>query len=136
VTSTNYFNCFIAVADDCPVTNAEIPKSKNENNTIAEMQFEMIFNNPYKYSSDDVIFGIFATRNDISENELAEAKSKFFSKGQPCMRSSALAKRYGWGVHNNSEGKIAIFAIESEEYQKLLEDNNLQHTKAMRSKRV
>lgn len=124
------------MADDCPVTNAEIPKSKNENKTIAEMQFEMIFNNPYKYSSDDVIFGVFASRNDISDNELEEAKSKFFSKGQPCMRSSALAKRYGWGVHSNSEGKIAIFAIESEEYKMFQEDNNIQHTKAMRSQRV
>jgi hypothetical protein len=26
---------------------------------------------------------------------------------------SALAKRYGWGIHNNAEGKLALIAVES-----------------------
>jgi Family of unknown function (DUF6157) len=35
------------------------------------------------------------------------------SKGHPHLRVSALAKRYGWGIHNNHEGKIALIAVHS-----------------------
>ncbi|WP_410493235.1 DUF6157 family protein [Chryseobacterium sp. RU37D] len=35
--------------------------------------------NPYKYTSDNLIFNCYALKNDISENEKAD---KFFSKGQ------------------------------------------------------
>ena len=45
-------------------------------------------------------------------------------------------KRYGWGVHNNAEGKIAIFAADSEEYQRLAADKTLAHVKGMRSKKA
>ncbi len=27
----------------------------------------------------------------------------FFSKGQPCLRASDLGKKYGWGIHSDSE---------------------------------
>ena len=52
------------------------------------------------------------------------------------MRSSPLSKRYGWGVHSDAEGKIAIYALESDDYRKLCKDNKLEHKKAMRLKRV
>jgi hypothetical protein len=58
-------------------------------------------------------------KNDISKKEFEKEKEKFFSVGQACLRSSPLPKRYGWGVHSNSEGKIAIYAMESNEYKKL-----------------
>jgi hypothetical protein len=40
------------------------------------------------------------------------------------------------GVHNNPEGKIAIFPVESIEYKKLSKDKSLEHVKAMRFKRI
>jgi len=52
------------------------------------------------------------------------------------MRASALTKRYGWGVHANEEGKIALYGADSEEYKKFVKDKNLQHVKAMRSKKA
>ncbi len=95
----------------------------------------MIGGNPYQYSSDDVIFSVYEVKNNINNKELDKEREKFFLKGQPCFRSSPLAKRYGWGVHNNPEGKIAIYAVETEEYKKLSKDKNLKHLKAMRTKR-
>jgi len=62
-------------------------------------------------------------------------EKKFFSKGQPCLRSSPLVKRYGWGVHFNKDGKAAIYAIESSEYRKLYKDKTIKHLKGMKSKR-
>ncbi|NIF06017.1 hypothetical protein F3J23_11260 [Chryseobacterium sp. Tr-659] len=132
--STNYINTLIEVAEDCPVSHAQIPPEKKEK-SLATLQYERLIKNPYQYSSDDIIFECYAIKNDISENERQEERDQFFSKGQACLRASPLAKRYGFGIHHNSKGKVALYPMESEEYQKLLHDNTIAKTKAMRSKR-
>ncbi|MDQ0781565.1 DUF6157 family protein [Chryseobacterium sp. W4I1] len=132
--TTNYRNTFIEVAEDCPVSKAEIPPEKKIK-TLASLQYERIMKNPYHYSSDDIIFECYAEKNDIPESEKRKARTEFFSKGQPCLRSSPLAKRYGFGIHHNAEEKVALFAVESQEYQKLFNDNSIKKVKAMRSKR-
>ncbi|OYU82415.1 MAG: hypothetical protein CFE24_15615, partial [Flavobacterium sp. BFFFF2] len=67
--------------------------------------------------------------------EMATARKAFFSKGQACFRASPLTKRYAWGIHSNSEGKIALIAAGTDEYEKLINDPNLKKYKAMKSKR-
>jgi hypothetical protein len=134
--STIYINAFIEIAEDCPVTTAQIPPDKSGEKTIAGLQYEMVSKNPYKYTSDDVIFQIHAQRNEVTKSEMAKEREQFFSKGQPCFRSSPLGKRYGWGVHSDAKGRIAIYAVESAEYKKFAKDKNLEHTKAMRSKKA
>ncbi|MCF8448843.1 MAG: DUF6157 family protein [Taibaiella sp.] len=131
--TTNYENTFIAIADDCPAAIGEIPPLKDAGKTVANMQFDMVIEHPYKYTSDDVIFAVFALRNGVPKNELEEARTQFFSKGQRCFRASALTKRYGWGVHSDTDGKIALYACETKEYQRLLTDNKLKVVKAMKS---
>jgi hypothetical protein len=133
--TTNYFNTFIEVAEDCPTSSAEIPPLKSSGKTVANLAFEMVIENPYKFSSDDVLFSIFATKNEISQAKFTAEREKFFSKGQPCFRASPLGKRYGWGVHSDAVGKIAIYAVESDEYKKFAADKDLKHVKAMRSKK-
>lgn len=98
------------------------------------MQYDTVSANPYKYTSDDVIFSIYSERNGVENNQVE--REKYFAKGQPCFRSSPLGKRYGWGVHSNSEGKIAIYPIESTEYNRLSADSGVKQLKAMRSKRA
>jgi hypothetical protein len=133
--TTNYFNTFIEVADDCPVTIGEIPPTKGDSKTVANIQFEMINKNPYKYTSDDVLFQVFAEKNDLTEKEFEKARERFFSKGQPCFRASPLTKRYGWGIHSDKEGKVALFSVGSEEYQNFIRNDNVKVIKAMKSSR-
>lgn len=133
--STNYFNTFIEIAEDTKVTCGTIPPSKSDKKTIAELQYQLIAKHPYVYSSDDVLFQVFADRNELTSSELTAAKAAFFSKGQACFRASPLTKNYGFGVHSNSEGKIALFPCESEAYQQFLEDPAIKKVKAMKSKR-
>jgi hypothetical protein len=133
--TTNYINTFIEVADDSQATQGEIPPRTNEMKSVAARQFELLSQNPYRFTSDDVLFDVYAQKNDVTEGERPEARQQFFSKGQPCFRSSPLTKRYGWGVHSNVEGKIAIYALGSEEYVRLTKDDALRHVKAMRTKR-
>lgn len=133
--TTNYQNTFIEIADDCPASIGEVPPQKGDTPTVASLQFDMVAKNPYKYTSDDVFFTVFAIRNDIIENERDAARHQFFSKGQPCFRASPLTKRYGWGVHSNAEGKIALYGCETDEYQKLSSDPTIEVVKAMKTKK-
>lgn len=131
--TTNYFNTFIEIAEDCPAEFGEKPPLKGDKLSVANYQYDMVFDHPYTYNSDDVIFSIWAIRKDLPQDETERAQ--FFSKGQPCLRSSPLTKRYGWGIHSNSEGKIAMYGVESAEYQRLVADDSVTKVKAMRSKR-
>jgi Family of unknown function (DUF6157) len=133
--TTNYYNTFIEMAEDCPISSAEVPPLKKDTPSVANLQFDMMMGNPYKYTSDEVIFSIHALRNGIVGNLEAE-RAAFFSKGQACLRASPLPKRYAWGVHHNSEGKVALYPAESVEYQQFVADATLKHTKAMRSKKA
>lgn len=132
--STNYFDTFIAVADDCPIDSAEVPAPKNGAPTVASLQFDMLADHPYEFTSDDVIFTVYARRNDVKDTP--EARAAFFAKGQACLRASPLTKRYGWGVHSNAEGKIAIVPLGSADYKKHAKNSKLKHVKAMRSSRA
>lgn len=134
--TTNYIDTFIEIAEDSPRNQAEVPPLKGEKLSIANMQYEMLRDHPYEFSSDDVIFRIFAIRNEIPSSDWEEARSEFFSKGQACFRCSPLTKQYGWGIHSNSEGKIAMVAAGTEEYENFQTDPKLEKTKAMRSKRA
>src|SRR6266487_4390443 len=62
-------------------------------------------------------------------------RKKFLSKGHPHLRVSPLTKRYGWGIHNNVAGKIALIAVESSRYKQLLADPHTTKVKAFRSTR-
>lgn len=133
--TTNYANTFIEIAEDCPVSRSEIPPLKGDKKSVATMQFEMLDKNPYKFTSDDVLFQVFADRKDLTKNEYETERAKFFSKGQPCFRASPLTKRYGFGIHSDDTGKIAMYGVETEEYAKFVTDKSIEKVKAMRSKR-
>lgn len=60
---------------------------------------------------------------------------KFFSKGQACLRASPLTKTYGFGIHNDKNGKIALFGMETKEYQDFLKNSKIKKVKAMKSSR-
>lgn len=133
VHTTNYIDTFIEVADDCPTDISENPKSKGDKKTVAEMQFDLVLKNPYKYTSDDILFQVYADRNDLTKSEYKEAREQFFSKGQPCFRASPLTKRYGFGVHSDKDGKIAIFGRETKEYDNFVKDTKIKKVKAMKT---
>ena len=134
--TTNYFDTFIEVAADCPASKAEIPPVKENARTVANIHFDMVAHAPYTYTSDDVVFGTYAAKNEVADRDRTEAREQFFSKGQPCLRTSPLAKRYGWGIHSDAAGKVAIYPLESKEYKQFAEDEKLEHVRAMRSKKA
>ncbi len=133
--TTNYVNTFIEIAEDCPVSEGTKPPLRGGKMSIANHQYDMLIDHPYKYTSDDVMFRVYAERKDIPEDDYEQARTEFFSRGQPCFRASPLTKRYGWGVHSNIEGRVAVYGVETEEYERLLGDESIVKVKAMRSSR-
>lgn len=131
--TVNYYDTFIEVAEDTKVSCGTKPPFKIDKKTIAEMQYEILVDNPYKFTADDIFFKVFADRNDLTQSEYEQACQKFFSKGQPCFRSSPLTKTYGFGVHSDSNGKVAIFGLETEQYEKFQKDPKIKKVKAMRT---
>lgn len=132
--TTNYFNAFIEVAEDTKAIAGTIPPAK-ATKTVAELQYELIAGNPYQYTSDEVIFEVYARRNDLTAAEYPQAKAQFFSKGQSCLRTSPLAKTYGFGIHSDAEGKVAICGMETEAYRQFSADASIKKVKAMKSSR-
>ena len=132
--STNYTSAFISVAEDCPAETGSIPPEKQDP-TAARMQYEMISENPYRYTSDEVIFAVYAARNGIGPADLEARRAAYLSKGQACLRASALGKRYGWGIHHDAESRVALYPRDSEEYTRLSQDPALKQVKAMKGAR-
>ncbi|MBL7707381.1 MAG: hypothetical protein JNM21_17690 [Taibaiella sp.] len=135
VHTTNYQNTLITPADDSKAVSAVMPPLKEEKKTIANLQFEMIYNEPYKYTSDEVLFEIYRKRKGAEHDLVAEDRKAFFSKGQPCLRTSALAKQYGWGIHHDEEGRVALVAMESDDFTELMADPGVKKVKAMKTSR-
>ncbi len=131
--TTNYTNTFIEIAEDCPINKGEIPPVKGEKKSVANRQFELLEKNPYKFTSDDILFQVFADKNDLTKSEYEAKRCQFFSKGQPCFRTSPLTKRYGFGIHCNEKGQIALYGAETEEYARFLADDTIKKVRAMRS---
>ncbi len=47
-----------------------------------------------------------------------------FSKPHACMRASQLPKKYGFGIHYDSEGRIAISGMETPENERFVQSGD------------
>ena len=131
--STNYYNTLIQIAEDSPTTTPVIPNITTQ--SVAEMQFRLLYERPYEFTSDDVIFDRVAEKNAIPVEDIPAARDSYFKTGRACLRTSPLAKTHGWGIHANAEGKVALIAADSDEYRRLSEDKSITKLRAMRTSR-
>lgn len=131
--TTNYFNTLITVAEDSKALKGDIPTIKIDKLTVANLQFDKLSKHPSKINSDDLIFDIYAERNEILESDLEKERIKFYSKGQPCLRTSPLAKTYGWGIYYDSKGNIRLIDSASDEYEEMLQNDEIKKLPAMRN---
>lgn len=133
-------NQFIEIAPDCPLKEAVIPLNKNAKKTIATIEYELLSGKPYTYSLQELKFAIHVQQKQISPIELKTQRRQlledFLAKPYACMRASPLTKKYGWGAHYDESGKIAIYAVGSKDYLRLLADKNVNKFIAMRNNRA
>lgn len=135
----NYYDSLIAVADDCPVSESVVPTARGDNKTVAVLQYEMLADSPYQHTQEDVLFNSWLQRQDLADpsaDDVASLRDEFFSKPQACLRASPLPKRFGWGLSFDDKGRVALCAMESDEYRRRFEGGDVKVIKAMRSKRA
>lgn len=134
----SYTDTFVRVAPDSKVETGIVPPEKAGGKTVARWQYELLSAKPYQLTQRELYFLVHCRRKDISpqeaKNRREEIMGEVFAKPQACLRASPLPKSYGWGVHYDAKGGIALVGVESDEYQKLSE-SDLKQVNAMRSKR-
>jgi hypothetical protein len=130
-----YFDTFIEVADDCPAVRGEVPPARDSRPTKASIEYDLIASQAYALTAEDVAFRTRVAMRNIPEADWPAERERFLSHEKPRLQVSALAKRYGWGIHVNSVGRVALVPVESAEYQRLAADPALRHVRAFRSKR-
>lgn len=136
----NYYNTFIAVSADCPADRGTIPPEKQGGKTKPRIEYELISQNPYAYTQKELLFAVYVRHKGISPEEAEQQgnlREEFFAKPKACMRASMLPKKYGWGLHFDEEGKIALIPMESPEYRDFVEGrkSGVKVLTAMRNKR-
>jgi hypothetical protein len=125
--STNFVDTLVTVSTDCPVSSGTVPQKPE---TIAGLQYRLLSERPYALTSDDLLFEVHTLRNP------GTSRAEFFATPHPCLRTSPLVKQFGWGIHHDSEGRIALVGAESADYRKLVDEPTITKTPGMRSKRA
>ena len=112
----------IQISEDSPVSKSTRPCKKG---TIEYLKYELLTAQPYVYSKreffEEIHFKIRGKRN---------LKIETYS-----LKRIGLAKRFGWGIHINSDVKIGLVACESPKYEELLNDPNVRKSRACRNKK-
>jgi hypothetical protein len=115
-------NTFVLVSPDCPVSSAVVPVARTASAPAHVIHYELLAGRPYELTFEDLIFETYVRREGLSKVEAearaAEIRAELFRKPRACMRASALPKKYGWGVHYDGVGRLALHAMESEAYRR------------------
>ena len=130
-----YTNTFITIAEDCPATTAQNPARGKDTRTRAEIEYDLLTSKPYSY--DHMQFThLVHTQHKAQSGDTPQTYSDFHAKGQPCMRASALVKRYGFGAHYDADGRIALYGMDSDEYAGFCDSGATKLLKGMRNRRA
>lgn len=135
-------NSFVRLAPDSPVEHSVVPTLYAGKPTIQLIQYELLTKSPYAFTLEELIFQTHVRKAGLSAAEAKAQRAKIwaelFAKSHACMRASALPKKYGWGVHYDEKGRIALYAAESSEYHAFLagKRGDVKVEYAMRSKKA
>jgi hypothetical protein len=137
----DYVDTLIVVADDCPVTSAQVPTPRGGKPTVATIQFDLLDAAPYAFRQAEILFATHCRQQGLDERALGTTERQrrfdaFFAAPKPCLRASPLPKRYGWGVHFDGDGRAALHAVGSAAYDRLASSDTVTVVRAMRTRRA
>lgn len=138
----NYYDTFITVAPDCPADRAIVPPEKKNGKTKHGIEYDLIASAPYRYTQEELLYQVHIRHKGYTAEELSQRgeqlRAEFFQKPKPCLRASMLPKKFGWGIHFDHEGKIALYAVDSPEYERFVQGSyeQVKLLSAMRNKRA
>ena len=113
-------NALITVAESSAKTSI-IPTSKSKKETVKEVVYRVLNENPYKYKQNDLFY-------EVHINQMKKDKTLKLEKYK--LQRSELCSLLGWGIHGDEEGRLALVPIESSEYKSLLANPSITKKKA------
>ncbi|HMY59523.1 MAG TPA: DUF6157 family protein [Pseudomonadota bacterium] len=132
-------NTFVLCAEDCPVDHAVVPQEKSGKPTVASLEHQLLSQTPYHYTRDDLLVEVALRKQGLSaperEAQREALRTELLRRPQACMRASPLPKSYGFGVHYDGEGRLAIYEKGSPDYARLAAASDVTVVKAMRNRR-
>ena len=113
----------VVVALDCPTDEAVAPPPGRRGPSVAEVQHAMLTAEPFRWTENEVLFESWWRRQDVattaSDAEKEQARALWSQGSRPCLRASPLPQRYGWGLLFDEDDRVALCAVESDEYRSL-----------------
>ena len=117
----NYHDTFIRVAPDCPVSEAVVPTGKREDKSIPQVEYELLAENPYTFTQEELLFAVHVRRQGIGEGDLKTRRARSSSPslvracGRPCSRrdtaggctSTPQAGSPSWRSRATSTGRLS-----------------------------
>ena len=134
----NYVDTFIQIAPDSKALEPVVPHPRGGKRSIGCVEFDLISGNPYRFTQEEIQFLVFLEREGISRPKKPSRHrlwDSFFAQPRACLRSSPLPKNYGWGLHFDNEGKVAVVGVATPEYDRLA-SAKLDQKYALRSRRA
>jgi hypothetical protein len=135
-----YADTFILVATDCPAERGVIPPARGDRKPLHLLQYELLSAHPYRYMHADLLYEVHVRHksipDDVQRAREAEIRGELLGRPHPCLRACMLPKRYGWGIHFDPRGRIAIYPRESDEYRRFARADGVTHlVTVLRSRR-
>ena len=113
----------VVVALDSPVTVAAPPPPGRRGRSVAEVQYELLATEPFRWTENEVLFESWWRRQDAAASasaaEKERARAVWLEGSRPCLRASPLPQRYGWGLLFDEDDRVALCGVESDEYRAL-----------------
>ena len=113
----------ILIATKCSMKRGTKPVSNREQPTIAMHQYDVLTEMPYQLTYKQLKEEVHRTRRG---KEFTDEQLETYM-----MKRSELCKIYGWGVHEDKNGKLALVGCETKEYRRLLRKPGVQRVKAL-----
>lgn len=99
----------ITKSPDSKIKRAIHPANKRAHQTITQIYFEELIRNPYGFTEEEL-----RHRVHVELRKRRDLKLKSYS-----IKRSELLKKYGWGLHVDSAGRLALVGCDGKRYKEL-----------------
>lgn len=99
-----------------------IPASKTGKPTVVTTVHEVLISDPYRYTQSELFHEVHINKLNKEHKNLKLERYK--------LQRSELCSLLGWGIHGDSEGRLALIAGDSKEYERLFLNSEVRKKKA------
>ncbi|WP_440890175.1 DUF6157 family protein [Vibrio sp. WZ-1] len=104
----------ILMSQDTIATQSEMPP---ESDAITRIVYEVLTEHPYRFTEPELHREVHYERRGMRHLKI----------GSYSIKRSNLLKKYGWGIHKDSDGRLALVASDTDKYVRLSQTVKTSH---------